>query len=78
MTAGGVIRRCVTVGAGMARGMRITRGVTEITHRMSEIAVAGRMDGVSVAGLGVIAGAVRRRPIVRGMVGIVVGVPVVV
>ena len=64
----------MTVGAGMAGGMRIARGVTEVAHRMREIAVAGGVDCVTVAGLGVVSGAVGRRPIVRGMVGIGVGV----
>ena len=74
---GGVIRRGMTVGAGMAGGMRIVRGVTEVAHRMEKIAVAGSVDCMIVAGLGVVAGTVGRRPIVRGMVGIGGGVLVI-
>ena len=72
-----MVRGGMTVGAGMAGGMRIARGVTEVAHRMREIAVAGSVDCMTVAGLGVVAGGVGRSPIVAGMVGIGGGVVVV-
>lgn len=73
-----MIRGGMTVGAGMAGGMCVARGMPEVAHRMREIAVAGSVDRMTVAGLGVVAGTVGRRPIMRGMVGIGGGVPVVV
>lgn len=71
-------RGSMTVGAGMAGGMRIARSVTEVAHRMRKIAVGGRMGCVTVARLGVVVGGVGRSPIVPGMVGIGGGVLVVV
>ena len=65
-----MIRGRVTVGAGMVGGMGIARGMTEVARGMEEIAVAGGVDRMTVAGLGVVAGGVGCGLIVPGMVGI--------
>ena len=68
----------MTVGPGMAGGMRIPRGMTKVSHSMKEIAVAGCVDCMTVAGPGVVAGSVGCSPIVTGMVIIGGGMPIVV